>query len=315
MKRHRDATGCLQQSSLFGLFASILLSGFVVSGCDREPSIVEPVRVEMAQKSTSKQVAKEAAPLPSRQELAAAERRQAKAPPSARTRGASRAKPALPAGHPSIGAGAGQRPHGAGGKTLSGSLVESVQAGKYTYLKLATSAGDQWAAVPRTSRRKGIKITVQNAVEMKDFASKTLGRRFARIWFGTLDDVHAPGPSAGGGAGKTGQRGPVEVGKAVGEGAVTIAELYAGSAAMAGRTVRIRGRVVRYNEAILQRNWLHLQDGTGVTADKTHDITVTTSERARVGDVITVVGQVATDRDFGAGYRYPVIIEQARVQR
>jgi len=63
------------------------------------------------------------------------------------------------------------------------------------------------------------------------------------------------------------------------------------------------------------KNWLHLHDGTGSAAKKDNDITVTTSGLAAVGDVVLVKGVVHLDRDFGAGYTYSVIIEDAKVSK
>jgi hypothetical protein len=63
------------------------------------------------------------------------------------------------------------------------------------------------------------------------------------------------------------------------------------------------------------RNWLHLRDGTGSSANKDHDLTVTTSETAAVGDVVLVRGTVRKDLDFGAGYAYAVLVEEAKLSR
>ena len=73
------------------------------------------------------------------------------------------------------------------------------------------------------------------------------------------------------------------------------------------------GTVVKVNNGIMGRNWLHLQDGSGTEAAKTHDITVTTEGEVKVGDVVTATGTLALDKDFGAGYVYDAIIEGATV--
>jgi len=72
--------------------------------------------------------------------------------------------------------------------------------------------------------------------------------------------------------------------------------------------------VVRYNGGILDRNWIHLQDGTGKAGDGTNDILVTTTGTAKVGDVITARGTLAVDKDFGAGYTYAVLVENATIE-
>jgi hypothetical protein len=91
----------------------------------------------------------------------------------------------------------------------------------------------------------------------------------------------------------------------------TIAALYKEKAALAGQTVRVQGKVVKVNNNIMGRNFLHVQDGTG--AKDANDLTVTSKDTAVVGDQVTVVGKVGVNRDFGSGYSYPLIIEEASV--
>jgi hypothetical protein len=62
----------------------------------------------------------------------------------------------------------------------------------------------------------------------------------------------------------------------------------------------------------MDTNWLHLQDGSGAAG--TSDLAVTTDATAKVGDVVTVTGTLALDKDFGAGYKYALIIENAKVE-
>lgn len=97
-------------------------------------------------------------------------------------------------------------------------------------------------------------------------------------------------------------------------GGLSIADVWAKRASLAGRPVSVRGKVVKFNGGIMDRNWLHLQDGSGSAADGTNDLTVTTAAEVKVGDVVTVSGVLATGRDFGAGYAYAVILERATVQ-
>jgi hypothetical protein len=73
--------------------------------------------------------------------------------------------------------------------------------------------------------------------------------------------------------------------------------------------------VVKYNPSIMGKNWAHLRDGSGSAKDNTNDVLVTTKEQVKLGDVVTVKGVVRTDKDFGAGYTYKVLIEDATVQR
>ena len=73
----------------------------------------------------------------------------------------------------------------------------------------------------------------------------------------------------------------------------------------------MRGKVVKFTPEIMGKNWIHLQDGTGAAG--TSDLTVTTSASAKTGDTVTVKGILVVDKDFGYGYAYDVIIEDAEV--
>ena len=91
----------------------------------------------------------------------------------------------------------------------------------------------------------------------------------------------------------------------------TIAALYKDKVQLAGKSVSVRGKVVKVNNNIMGRNFLHIQDGTGDKA--TNDLTVTSSQTASLGEQITVTGRVVVDKDFGAGYAYPVLVEEASI--
>jgi hypothetical protein len=95
------------------------------------------------------------------------------------------------------------------------------------------------------------------------------------------------------------------------EGGITIAELYANKDSYVGKTVRIKGEVVKYNEGILGKNWAHLQDGTN--SNGSFDITFTTNDVTKIGDVVTFEGTVSLKKDFGYGYFYEVLIENGKL--
>ena len=96
------------------------------------------------------------------------------------------------------------------------------------------------------------------------------------------------------------------------KGGKTVQEVYQEKVKLNGKRVTLRGKVVKYNEAIMGKNWLHLRDGTG--KEPTNDLTVTTQAKTKVGDTVLVEGAVALDKDLGAGYKYDVIIEDAKVK-
>ncbi len=95
------------------------------------------------------------------------------------------------------------------------------------------------------------------------------------------------------------------------DGGNTIAEIYERKGDLAGQEVVFRGKVVKFNAGIMGKNWIHLQDGTG--GEGTNDLTVTTDGFAEVGDTVVIRGTAALDKDFGYGYKYGLIVEDAQV--
>ena len=199
----------------------------------------------------------------------------------------------------------------AGGDTVHGKVVAVKNAGGYTYLQLDTASGKTWAAVYTAPVHVGEAVTIEHSMVMKDFTSKTLGRTFPSIVFGELQGSGAAAVKAAAAQ----PAGPaVHVAKATGADAYTVGEISAKRAALKGKTVVVRGKVVKFFPQIMGRNWVHLRDGSGSAADESNELLVTTTDMVKVGDVVTARGVVAVDKDFGAGYAYRVLLEQARLQ-
>ena len=96
------------------------------------------------------------------------------------------------------------------------------------------------------------------------------------------------------------------------EGGKTVAEVFAEKDALAGKPVTFRGKVVKTNPDIMGKNWLHVRDGSG--AEGTNDLTITTAGALpNVGDTVVVTGNVSLNKDFGMGYAYDVLVEDAQV--
>ena len=93
----------------------------------------------------------------------------------------------------------------------------------------------------------------------------------------------------------------------------TVAELNQEKVGLAGKTITAQGKVVKANNGIMGRNFVHVQDGTGDAAKGTNNLVVTSKQTAAVGDQVTISGTVVLNRDFGAGYSYPLLIEDASI--
>ena len=199
----------------------------------------------------------------------------------------------------------------AGAEELRGTVLETIDAGTYTYLRLKTAGGEKWAAVPQTKIKKGASAAVVDSVDMLDFESPTLKRKFPHIAFGTLQGPGAPKAAGMSHGGRAPDTGPIKVDKASGPDGRTVAEVYAQKHDLKGKEISVRGTVVKMNANILDRNWAHLRDGSGKAKDGSDDLTVMLKDMAAVGQVVTVRGKVFLDKDLGGMYKFPVILEDA----
>lgn len=95
----------------------------------------------------------------------------------------------------------------------------------------------------------------------------------------------------------------------------SIADIYKEKAELAGKQVKLQGKVVKVNNNIMNRNFLHLQDGSGDPTVGTNDLTLTSDETAAMGDTVSVTGTLMVDLDFGSGYKYPLLLEKASITK
>lgn len=194
------------------------------------------------------------------------------------------------------------------GQVLRGRVAEVIQVSQYTYLRLESG---EWAAVPSAPSiavGQSVGVALQN--EMVDFTSPSLGRTFARIWFGALEGATPPAPQA--------PSAPPQVQaalQAVGASdavSLRVVDVFSERKALAGQRVKVMGIVDRVNfvQGVL---YVHLKDGTGVAAEKTDDLLVLSQVDVAKGAQVTAEGVVAIDRDVGMG-SVAVLLDQAQVR-
>ncbi|MDP1622014.1 MAG: hypothetical protein Q8M08_06705 [Bacteroidales bacterium] len=194
-------------------------------------------------------------------------------------------------------------------------VTEVIQTTNYTYLHGEENGTKLWIAVERGEYKTGDSVYYSQASEMKDFVSKELNRTFPSIFF--VQNPHNSLVSAENlmqqplTPQKVAIKRWTEIDVTPPAGGITIADLYKNPGNYAGKTVIIRGVVVRFNDQIMNKNWVHIQDGTDYS-DK-FDLTITTLDSLIVGSTATFKGIIALDKDFGSGYKYDVIMEEARI--
>ena len=195
-------------------------------------------------------------------------------------------------------------------------LREILQTTKYTYLHVMEDTNLHWLAVPTVVFSVGDTLYYQGGLLMPDFKSKELDRTIGNVLFLELVSKNPEGTK------KTQKTAPEHSGKPKqskldisldpAPGGITIAELFRNRDQYSGKVLRIRAQVVRFKSGILGKNWIHLQDGTS-DGDK-FDLTATTNATVTVGDVITIEGKVTLNKDYGSGYFFEVIMEDASLK-
>jgi hypothetical protein len=107
----------------------------------------------------------------------------------------------------------------------------------------------------------------------------------------------------------------ITVDKAKGENAYTVGECFKEGKKLNNKKIKVRGKVVKVSRMIMGKNWIHIQDGSGNPMKNTHDLVVTTMAEPAMNSLVLVEGTLHADKDFGAGYKYKVIIEDAEIKK
>ena len=190
-------------------------------------------------------------------------------------------------------------------------VIDKISAGGYNYLQVSENKNEYWIAVPTMEIEVGETVYFSKFMVMEEFNSPTIDRTFDEILF-VEDARKSPTPDEmkkihTGTTSSDKQQinvEPLADGK-------TVQQIYTDKSSLAGKDVKVKGQVVKFNKQIMKRNWIHIQDGTGT--ENEFDLVITSDTDVNVGDVIIAEGTLAVDKDFGAGYFFPVIIENARI--
>lgn len=190
---------------------------------------------------------------------------------------------------------------------------EVIQTSGYTYVSFAENDSLKWLATTSIDAKEGEKYYYGKSMRIENFHSKELNRDFQTILFVeqlTTEPVsleNKPKSVAPGSAKAKASKMSEVVEKTKDE--LTVANLFSNKESYANKSVVIKGKVVKYNSGIMNKNWLHIQDGTDSNGN--YDLTVTTLAEFKVGDIVTLEGKIALDKDFGYGYVYDVLLEDA----
>lgn len=198
--------------------------------------------------------------------------------------------------------------------TLHKVMVEEIlHTSRYTYLNVTENGEPFWIAIPKSEVEKGGPYYYRGGLKKVNFKSVEHDRVFETVYLvsGISKDPNMAG-MAGGNPHQHLNESPATNTDAKIDpppGGITIAELLKNMQKYDGQTVRVRGKCVKLNNMIMNRNWIHLQDASVEGTAK--DLTVTTTDQVQMGQVVAFEGKIAVNKDFGAGYKYEIIMEEA----
>lgn len=193
------------------------------------------------------------------------------------------------------------------GDVFEGKVVDVIHGGGYTYLQIDDTKKQYWVAVEGIKIEKGTEVRFTEELRAKNFESKALNRKFDEVVFASNLQHRTNVP----------EKGNLElISEQVKESpykqkdTMSIKEAWEKRASLKDKTIAIRGKVVKASPNIIGRNWIHIQDGTG-EGSEVGRIVFTSKELPKVGDIVTASGVVSVEKDFGSGYFYKIIVENA----
>lgn len=203
-------------------------------------------------------------------------------------------------------------------------VKEAINASEYTYLRVEEGDDERWLAVPAMEVNIGGTYYYTGGFEMTDFESKELKRKFEKVLF--LEEISTE-EIAGGNSGKGVHDAHHGMGSSSGtmtmaekvkdikvepaKGGVSIAELFTNKKQHGGKTVKVRGQVVKYTADVMGKNWIHIQDGT--ESEGKYDLAASSDIEVKVGEIVTLEGKITLDKDIGFGYFYEILMEEAKL--
>lgn len=189
-------------------------------------------------------------------------------------------------------------------------VKEVIDGGGYVYLNVDEDGNNYWMAIATMPIEVGNTYYYNGGMVMKDFVSKHLDKTFEFITFAegvrateemqVAADTHMHGNQM---VEQVAITEKIEKAK----GGTSLEELFKGKSSFDKKTIIVKGKVVKVNNGIMDKNWVHIEDGTQFNKDR--DLTITTNEEVKEGDIVTFKGAIALNKDFGAGYVYDIVLE------
>ncbi len=195
-------------------------------------------------------------------------------------------------------------------------IKEFIDAETYTYIYVEENDDKYWMAIPKTPVVVGNTYYYTRGMVMENFESKQLNKTFKHIIFAneirttkeannSQDELQEKPKEVI----NTSKKDEVKITKPTN--GISLKELFSKKKYFSNKTVIVRGKVVKVNNGIMSKNWVHIVDGTAY--NNKSDLTITTAAMVKIGDIVIFKGIIATDKDLGQGYFYDILLEDAEV--
>lgn len=190
----------------------------------------------------------------------------------------------------------------------AGTVIETMNSGGYSYALIENHGVKTWVALPQMLLSVGDNVEFYAGMAMGEYVSNTLGRTFDDIIFssGVVSIERADRAKE-----VKSTEAKIQIEKAQGSDAYTIAELYEKKGDLVGKRVVVRGKVYKVSK-FMGSTWIRIKDGSGSRRRGNHKLIVTSSETAFKDDVVTLAGILAVDKNF-SGLSFDVVVEQATI--
>ncbi|NEW78511.1 MAG: hypothetical protein GZ086_03605 [Gelidibacter sp.] len=194
-------------------------------------------------------------------------------------------------------------------------VKEALDGGSYIYLNVDENGQNYWMAIANIPVTVGDTYYYDGGMMMKDFESKQLKKTFDEIVFvntirtteimaetvAEVENTHTAAPSV--------IENDVKIEKP--KNGTSLSELFSAKKSFSAKSIIVKGKVVKVNNGIMDKNWVHIVDGTQF--ENRNDLTITTTETVNIGDIVTFKGVIVLDKDFGQGYVYDILMEEAKL--
>lgn len=195
--------------------------------------------------------------------------------------------------------------------------LEVLNTERYTYLRAKEGAEEFWVAVPRQEITVGHTYFYRGGLKKTNFYSQEFDRNFDLVYLvsNIMDAKDHPGSQSVSSEPSSQNKTPdLEAGAAAHKAAVKLSDLLKNPEKYGNSKIIVSGQVVKANYQIMGKNWYHLQDGSQFSGKKA-DLTITSQETAQLGEKLSFQGIIYLNKDFGAGYKYALIMEEATLAK